>query len=70
MSGGSPELTSRRPLAILSLWASASWLAYAAIASCGQSLHEAGPRGHSLPAILALFGLAFGCYPGFTHHNE
>jgi hypothetical protein len=39
-----------------------SALAYAGVALSGQSLHEEGRADHSLLSILALFGVAFGCY--------
>ena len=43
----------------LTLLGAASALAYAAIARCGQSLHEEGSGGQSLLAILGLFGVCF-----------
>lgn len=46
----------------LVLLAAASALAYAAIARCGQSLHEEGSGGHSLLTILGLFAVCFLCY--------
>ena len=39
-----------------------SWLAYIAIASLGQSLHEATSGDNSLLLQLGLFGVAFACY--------
>jgi len=51
-----------RPLATLAILAAGSWLAYLGVALGGQSLHEEGPAGHSLLAILGQFAVAFGCY--------
>jgi hypothetical protein len=51
-----------RSLIWLACLASASWLAYLAIAFSAQSLHDAGSGRHSLIGLLALFGCAFGCY--------
>src|SRR5438445_4486558 len=42
--------------------AALSWAAYLAIVLSAQSLHEAGSGRHSLLVLLALFGIAFGCY--------
>lgn len=53
---------SARPLGILTILGFVSWLAYLVIALCAQSLHEEGSGSHSLLTLLALFGLAFGCY--------
>jgi len=55
-------MTGRRPLVTLSVLALASLGAYAAVARVGRSLHAAGPGGLPLPAILGLFGVAFGGY--------
>ena len=49
----------KSPRAWLVLLGIASGGAYAAIAHCGQSLHEEGPGGHSLLTILGLFGACF-----------
>ena len=54
------------PNAGLAALTMASAIAYAAIASSGQSLHEEGSGGHSLLAILALFGVCFACYLAAT----
>jgi hypothetical protein len=59
----SPVSTVRdRSLIWLAGLASASWLAYLAIALSAQSLHNAGSGRHSLLGLLALFGCALGCY--------
>jgi hypothetical protein len=55
-------ITKWRPLTILGLLGSVSWLAYFVIVLCAQSLHEEGSGKHSLLFLLALFGLAYGCY--------
>jgi hypothetical protein len=54
--------TVRRPGTVLCGLAIVSWLAYIAIASLGQSLHEAASGDNSLLLQLGLFGVAFACY--------
>ena len=46
----------------LAALAAISAIAYTGITLSGQSLHEEGSGGHSLLAILALFGVCFACY--------
>src|SRR5438105_667430 len=51
-----------RSLVQLAALAAVSWAAYLAIVLSAQSLHQAGSGRHSLLLLLALFGIAFGCY--------
>lgn len=54
--------TVRRPGTVLCGLAIVSWLTYIAIASLGQSLHEAPSGNNSLLLQLGLFGVAVACY--------
>jgi len=62
MIADAPGAHAGSPLGLLAILAAASWLAYLGVALAGQSLHEEGPGGHSLLAILGLFAFAFACY--------
>src|SRR5262245_51025865 len=62
MTPTSTDKPSRRPLLTLARLACVTELAYLAVLLSSQSLHEARTGGHSLLALLALFGLAFCVY--------
>ena len=61
-SSAKRQSTVRKPGTVLCGLAIVSWLAYIAIASLGQSLHEATSGDNSLLLQLGLIGVAFACY--------
>src|SRR5258708_27985006 len=62
MNHNAADTCDRRRLTALAGLACVSELAYLAIASSSQSLHETGTGGHSLLTLLALFFGTYGLY--------